>query len=209
MTDKASMDGPAIAVAATFGVVLMLVSAALFVFVGEGGGGEGSGEGPLVSWDQAVAASDQVSTAGQNSAQSTDIVVDAAVSNVTVTLTACDNTAGTPARGAPTVTWSLSDENGTELDGGEATCAQEGQQLARVAVGGHPDVGQADSEAEVWQGVQNVTRTYTLTIDYSRAPTATDPIPQAQQASFTATIEAEVEAWDADLVERPEEVAPR
>src|SRR5688572_14370452 len=200
MTDRANMDRPAIAIAATIGVVLILVSALLFMFGPEGepaGGAETFG----VSWTQATA-DDAEGPIGTAVSTIEVTVADGAPSNITASIEDCTNNNGVPARGNPTITWELADDDGNVIDGGTAPC--QAAELGTWELDAHPDVGSAEDQADVWDTNQNRTVTYTLSVSYARAATQTDPLPQAQPATFSATARLEVQQWQADLEEGEE-----
>jgi hypothetical protein len=209
------MDRPATVTAAILGVVLIGITVPYFAF----GGGGGAGATYNISWSQTTAATGTMPV-GTGSQQSLPVVVrDQHVSNVTIEIAGCADSAQNPIQADAVLTYTLQFENATAKDAdgqditGQATCASAGP--FTFELGGHPEVGSvkatSDGEAvkKAWSGATNTTGTYTLQFSWSRPPGTIPPLPlPVGQPVFTGTMGLEVQSWRA-TANAPDQEAPR
>lgn len=201
MTSPNDMDRPATVLSASLGVLLIAISVLLFLFVG------GSASTTYnIAWSESEVASEEGTFTG-TSGEVTLTTPSVQASNVTVFST-CADTPGTPARPA-TVTWTLKEGSET-LGTGTFACAAN-DEVARVAVGTHPDVGSmkagspSSAEQKSYALGDNETRTFVLTYSYTR-PASPIPggIPVGPQPSIAGGMGLTAEAWRAQA-STPEE----
>lgn len=214
MPSRADMDRPATVTAALLGVLLIAATIPYFVF-----GGGGGGITYDIAWSQTSAASgtDAIGPSGQ---QEFDVLVgDQRVSNATIEIGACADSAQNPLQADAVLTFTLQYENATAKDSsgqditGQATCDSPGP--FRFELGDHPDVGSVqagsadEAEAKAYGTSGNRTGTYTLQYSWSRPAGTVPPLPlPVGQPLFTGNVVLEIESWRATANEQGPE-APR
>lgn len=219
MQSRSDMDNPARVTAAVLGVVLIAATIPYFIF---SGGGEGATT-YTVSWNQATAGSGSqgiaATPAGGPTPQELDVPVrDQRVSNATVEIENCNDTAVNPVQADAVLTFTLLYENSTAKDAdgqdisGQATCDSPGP--FTFELGGHPDVGSTDADSTA-QALENAygrsgnrTGTYTVQFSWMRPAGSGPPLPLPGQAVFTGTVALEIQSWRATANQQGQE-APR
>lgn len=213
MPSRADMDRPAMVTAAILGFVLILVTIPYFAF-GGGGGGSATYD---ITWSQASAGA-ATAPVGSGSEQSISVVVrDQRVSNATIEVAACADSAQAPLQEDAVLSYTLLYENETANDAsGQAI---EGQITVddcgpfTFALGGHPDVGSTDADS-MDQAMENAygdsgnrTGTYTLRFSWDRPDGQVPPLPvPVGQPVFSGTVELEIQSWRATANEQGQEV---
>lgn len=212
MPSRADMDRPASVTAAVLGVVLIGITIPYFAFGGGGGGATYD-----ITWTEGSAGSADTAIGPQNTPQELPLeVVDQLVSNVTIAIAGCADTAN-PLQQPATLTFELLYENETAADSegqpiqGTASCNNDGPFSFKVA--DRPDIGSVDAPSaeaavdEAFRGGGNRTGTYILQFSWSRpaGPVPSLPLPVGQPA-FTGTMSLEVESWRATANEQGQEV---
>lgn len=215
MPSRDDMDRPAMVTAAILGFVLIAVTIPYFAFGGGGGGATYD-----ITWTEVGAGSSDVAIGPANTPQQASVPVrDQLVSNVTIAIVGCADSAQAPVQQPATLTYTLLYENETAKDSdgadieGQASCANDGPFTFEVAA--HPDVGSVDASSsdaavdDAFRGGGNRTGTFTLQFSWSRPAGQVPPLPiPGGQPAFTGTVSLEVEAWRATANERAQE-APR
>jgi hypothetical protein len=215
MSSRADMDRPASVTAAIIGVVLIAITIPYFAFGGGGGGNTYD-----IAWSEVAAGSSDVAIGPSNAPQEASVPVrDQLVSNVTIEVVGCVDTAQSPVQQDAVLTYTLLYENETAQDSdgnaieGQATCDDSGP--FRFEVSGHPDVGSVDADNadaavdEAFRNASNRTGTYQLEFSWSRPAGQVPALPlPVGQPGFTGTMSLEVESWRATANEQTEE-APR
>ena len=214
MSSRADMDRPARVTAAILGIVLIVVTIPYFVFGGGGGGATYD-----ITWTEVQAGSSDVGIGPQNTPQEANVAVrDQLISNVTIQIVGCADTAN-PLQQPATMTYTLLYENETAQDAdgqpieGTASCSLAGP--FRFQVADHPDIGSVEADSadaavdEAFRGGGNRTGTYTLQFSWSRPSGPVPPLPlPVGQPAFTGTVSLELESWRATANEQGQE-APR
>lgn len=212
MPSRADMDRPAMVTAAILGFVLIIVTIPYFAF---GGGGDGATYD--ISWSEVAAGSSDVAIGPQGTPQEASVTVrDQFVSNVTIAIVGCADSANALQQPA-TLTYELLYENETVQDSsgqpveGQASCALDGPFAFEIAA--HPDIGSLEASSadaavdEAFRGGGNRTGTFTLQFSWSRPAGQVPPLPiPVGQPAFTGTVSLEVEAWRAVANEQGQEV---
>ncbi|HUR26029.1 MAG TPA: hypothetical protein VM327_08475 [Candidatus Thermoplasmatota archaeon] len=223
MPSRADMDRPASVTTALLGVVLIAITIPYFgiPFLGvDPVIGQGGGTTYAVTWSESSAGTGATAIGPAGSPQEVNVAVrNQRVSNVTIEVAPCADTAQAPLQQPATLTFTLLFENETAKDGagkaieGQATCNSPGPFTFDVA--DHPDVGSieaASSDAAIdqaYDGAGNRTGTYTLQFSWSRPPGTAPPLPiPVAQPAFTGTVTLDVESWRATANEQGQE-APR
>ena len=215
MSSRADMDRPASVTAAILGVVLIAITIPYFAFGGGGGGATYD-----ITWTEVSYGSADTAIGPANTPQTLPVAVrDQLVSNVTIEITVCADSAQAPLQQDAVLTYTLLWENETAEDSdgnpieGQATCDSAGP--FRFEVAGHPDIGsvQADSQDaaidEAFREASNRTGTYQLQFSWARPAGQVPPLPiPVGQPTFTGTMSLEVESWRATANEQTQE-APR
>lgn len=215
MSSRADMDRPASVTAAILGVLLIAITIPYFAF---GGGGGGATYG--ITWSEVPAGSSDAAIGPAGTPQSSSVAVrDQLVSNVTVEIVGCADTAQQPVQQDAVLTYTLLYENETAEDSsgqaieGQATCDSPGPFAFEVA--GHPDVGSVDAGSadaavdEAFRDASNRTGTYQLQFSWSRPAGQVPPLPlPVGQPAFTGTVSLGLESWRATANEQVPE-APR
>jgi hypothetical protein len=205
MPSRADMDRPASVTAALIGVVLIAITLPYFL---SGGAPSGANE-YTITWSQVSAAS-QDAPVGTGSPQTLQVPVrDQRVSNITIEVAGCTDSAQQPLQQPAVLTFTLKFENQTVNDASgrpvaenDVSCQNAGPFV--YAMDGHPDVAsmRADSAGEAERdsyGAGNRTGTYQLTFSWNRPPGTIPnlPIPVGQPV-FTGAMAIELQAWHAN-----------
>lgn len=212
MTDRKSMDGPALGVALLMGTLLIAAGATGIVLLGGGTTYD-------IGWiAESAAASEVVVNQQQAEAQEVLALEGALPAHATVSVRAC-NDAATPVDAAATVTWRLvevSTSGGAtvtrQLDEKTFTCANapdEGWTIHLADAPAVPEVeaGSLDAATDAVEdevGPLRTNATYTLEVSWSRP--ATVPVPGLPQPAFSTTLDIEVHAWSYTVSEHEEVV---
>jgi len=196
---RAEMDRPATAVAASLGVLLIVVGVLLFAVSTPAAGTTFN-----IAWTQATApgGSKDAPFAGNGQTASVTVTVrDGLFSNVTVTMPACSDTPGVGGSAA-TVSWQLFKDNASMADKATAPCRQ--GNVRTFALHKHADVGQADGatagdaqkSAYTSGGYSNATHTFRLDFSWSRAAGTLPTLPVGG-SQFAGRMGIQVQEWKA------------
>lgn len=214
MPSRADMDRPAIATAALLGAILIGITIPYFAF-----GGDSGGATYLIGWSQDSHAEGNAAIGPAGTEQEFDVVVrDQRVSNVTIEVDPCADSAQPPLQQNALLTFTLLFENETAMDSdgnpitrNDVSCDNAGP--FTYAIGGHPDVGSVDADSagaaldEAWSGSGNATGTYTVRFEWTRPAGQVPnlPIPVGQPA-FTGNVRLIVDSWRATANPEAQEV---
>lgn len=203
MTSRSAMDRPAQVTAALLGVVLIVVSLALFQLVPD----EEGGNRYAITWTQADHANSEANLGAAGATTTITVPVNMAQpSNATIEFPTCNDGFTAPLQSAATITWRLFEgDNGTAIDDGSTTCA--GATTVTVPLGAHADIGEltADSAEDAQQDAESRTArstSYRLEVSWTR-PANTVPVLPAP--SFSASAKLTIQEWVAAANEPTEE----
>lgn len=191
MTSRPQMDRPAQVTAALLGVVLIVVSLALFQIVPD----EDGGNRYTIAWTQAEHGNSQANLGSAGTTIRVPVTM-AQPSNATIEFPTCNDGFTAPVQNAAVIAWSLFEgDNTTAIQQGTTTCASAA--AVPVSLGPHADIGEltansADEAKQTAEGRTARTTSYRLEVSWSRA---TGTVPVLPPPTFSASAKLTIQEW--------------